>query len=132
MNNWISVENRLPEKNGAYLCTIGKSTVMIVFFTKDTIVKDIYGTDTPVDGFYNFNDDHLIYKEECITAWMPLPEPYDPEQEEKEDNFDLDEWIRETEQISKRINERTVRMKEELADMNRNMNKVFDDLAARK
>lgn len=52
---WISVEERLPERNGRYLthCKIeGQSLVCILYYCK-------------VGGF----------NEGMVTHWMPLPEP---------------------------------------------------------
>ena len=53
-NEWISVEERLPERNGRYLthCKIeGQSLVCILYYCK-------------VGGF----------NEGTVTHWMPLPE----------------------------------------------------------
>ena len=51
---WISCSERLPEKNGGYLCSLGDDTHSIEVDT--------------------FTDDHFeIYN---VIAWMPLPEPY--------------------------------------------------------
>ena len=52
---WISVEERLPDRNGRYLthCNVeGQSLVCILYFCK-------------VGGF----------NEGTVTHWMPLPEP---------------------------------------------------------
>jgi hypothetical protein len=54
-SEWISVEERLPERNGRYLthCNVeGQSLVCILYYCK-------------VGGF---NDG-------AVTHWMPLPEP---------------------------------------------------------
>ncbi len=54
-NKWISVEERLPERNGRYLthCNIeGQSLVCILYYNK-------------IDGF----------GEGTITHWMSIPEP---------------------------------------------------------
>lgn len=54
INKWISVDEKLPERNGRYLthCKIeGQSLVCILYYSK-------------VDGF----------NEGTVTHWMPLPE----------------------------------------------------------
>lgn len=66
-DNWIPVEERLPEEDGFYLCTMdGK----------------IVGEEEPFTGLSEFEnglwiDDDIDYR--CIIAWQPLPEPYRPE-----------------------------------------------------
>ena len=68
---WISVSDRLPEKGGDYLVTIK---------WKGSYSGDVY-TETNM----------AVYREkeeewDCagIVAWMPLPEPYKAESEDKE------------------------------------------------
>ena len=58
---WISVEERLPEKEGRYLCVvrIGKSGAVYV----RVMNGDSYG----------FSLDHIY--DDDVTHWMPLPEP---------------------------------------------------------
>ena len=54
-SKWISVDERLPERNGRYLthCNIeGQSLVCVLFYCK-------------IGGF----------NEGAVTHWMPLPEP---------------------------------------------------------
>ena len=61
MGGWIPVTERLPEKEGRYLCVkrIGKSGAVYV---------------TMMNGdSYGFSMEH-IYTDE-VTHWMPLPEP---------------------------------------------------------
>lgn len=58
VHNWIPCSERMPEKNGKYLCCWQGKTV-------DT-------------GFF-FNKHFRLYGEvhdNLITAWMPLPEVY--------------------------------------------------------
>jgi hypothetical protein len=52
---WISVEDRLPERNGRYFthcCVDGQSLVCVLYYNK-----------------YNGFD------EDTVTHWMPLPQP---------------------------------------------------------
>ena len=58
---WISVEERLPEREGRYLCVkrIGKSGMVYV---------QIMNGDS-----YGFSMEHIYT--DAVTHWMPLPEP---------------------------------------------------------
>ena len=61
VQRWIPVTERLPEREGRYLCVkrIGKSGA-------------VYVTMMNGDG-YGFSMEH-IYNDD-VTHWMPLPEP---------------------------------------------------------
>ncbi len=62
-NEWISVKDRLPEKNGRYITTVCKY--------KDEIdVFDLWYED---DDWYIDEGDYMYEYE--VTHWMPLPEP---------------------------------------------------------
>ena len=62
-NNWIPVEERLPEDGDSVLCTDGKY---------------IYLTEYDADLDVRFDDvDEII-------AWQPLPDPYTPKKGAKE------------------------------------------------
>lgn len=74
---WISVEDRLPEKDGFYLVTMD---------------GEIAGEDKPFTGLTEFEngkwfDDEDDYQ--CVLAWQPLPEPYRPSDEQPEDSQDI-------------------------------------------
>lgn len=58
---WIPVSERLPEKNGAYLITGRQGAV----------------------NKQRYHDGHW-YGNWSVLAWMPLPEPYKAESEDKE------------------------------------------------
>ena len=63
---WISVKDRLPEKNGDYLVYLGHNKCMTVaqFNTAETKYRDKW-----------FISDEDLYHCTCdITYWMPLPE----------------------------------------------------------
>lgn len=57
---WIPVEERFPEKNGMYLVATGNTAYDM--YTAD-YSEGVWGT-----GFAEEDD--------CVIAWMPLPEPY--------------------------------------------------------
>lgn len=62
--DWIPVTERLPEKEGYYLAN-----------KKDTIGGSDY-----LDVVYWLGDEWATFS--IITAWMPLPEPYEEGAEE--------------------------------------------------
>ena len=62
---WISCGERLPEKEGKYIVTDNK-TVDIDIFT------------------YSGNGTPMWFLSDNVTAWMPLPEPYQGEGEQND------------------------------------------------
>lgn len=66
-NRWIPVSERLPQKNGHYLCTV----------TKPQYIDRIYVRLNYWCGrWYGCSRGEVV-------AWMPLPEPYKVESEEE-------------------------------------------------
>lgn len=67
---WIPVSERLPEKNVEVLATTewGAVTIAEMYGAYDWLIRE---------GTYNADTDE-------IAAWMPLPEPYKAESEDKE------------------------------------------------
>lgn len=62
-HRWIPVEERLPDKDDTYLCTLdGK----------------LCGIEEPFTGMCGFENGKWD-EPDCVIAWMPLPEPYRPE-----------------------------------------------------
>jgi hypothetical protein len=79
---WISVKERLPEKEGKYLCTsYYKSTnslhINLYWFTKDFYKLDRFDFSDKkgVGGFWDSDDEWGICHHENVTHWMLLPEP---------------------------------------------------------
>ena len=58
---WISVKERLPEKDGYYFVTDGGSVEKVYFFEKWN--KFAETRDYP----------HLFYDEGVVKAWLPIP-----------------------------------------------------------
>lgn len=80
VGEWIPVSERLPDKNGRYLCFVDTKHVsyMYVFnFAKDLYKLDKYDFQ-PEDGsgFYEHDYDYGYSKILDVVAWMPLPEKY--------------------------------------------------------
>ena len=61
VGEWVSVEDRFPEKSGRYLCR----------YRQNIDGKFAYCTDF---GSYNFDDEGGWFVGE-VTHWMPLPKP---------------------------------------------------------
>ena len=62
ISEWIPCSERLPEKDGAYLCTMD---------------GELCGEEKPFTGMCGIEND--VWDEpENVIAWMPLPEPYNP------------------------------------------------------
>lgn len=68
---WTPVDEALPSKNGNYLVTIASSdgTATITY-----ISVDHYGPNWLHEDKYH-----------TVTAWMPLPDPYDSNNDSKEE-----------------------------------------------
>ena len=78
---WISVKDRLPDKEGKYLCVdcsqmVGKPFIRILSFSNDLHEIDEYDfcSDKGKSGFYGYDGEWGYYSAENITHWMPLPE----------------------------------------------------------
>lgn len=67
---WISVEDRLPEECKNVLCFEGKK-IVIAFMEK----TEDCGEYVPVFWDWIAYDRDDTYDEVCVTHWMPLPEP---------------------------------------------------------
>ena len=77
---WISVDDRLPEKDGAYLTVTSifvdkRRFIELTYFAKDGSLVDEYelAGRKNVWYFYNLVGDRV--STDRVTHWMPLPEP---------------------------------------------------------
>ena len=70
-----------PEENEFYL-----TTIHVHEMNSDFCEKLFYGTpeysNTNEVGWYFLNGDETTVKVNGVTAWMPLPEPYEPQESE--------------------------------------------------
>ena len=84
---WIPVSERLP-KDGTYLVTveriIGHPTVDINSFAKDLYKVDEFDFCDKKGkcGWYNYDSEYGYWEDDKVIAWMPLPEPYKPQESE--------------------------------------------------
>jgi hypothetical protein len=74
VNKWIPVSERLPENSGRYLAYIVNQ--------HDDKLRYIMTCDYSADGYWNwFPDDECA--SDNVIAWMQLPEPYEPQENEE-------------------------------------------------
>ena len=69
--HWISCKERLPEKEGLYLCTVGadyRNPREMIYAPDKMIADERANTWRFIEGSYAFNW--------FVIAWKPLPEPY--------------------------------------------------------
>ena len=73
VNNWISVEDALPEKEGNYLCTLYYAIPPYNLFhpEKDTYIREV--------SVKFFDGKSFIAS---VVAWMPMPDAYKPPEKE--------------------------------------------------
>ena len=77
---WIPVTDRLPDKEGTYLCTVqgyvGKTTYLrIADFHPDIYVE--YDIEEHKPGFIDYDSEYGFYEVTKVLAWMPLPKPWE-------------------------------------------------------
>lgn len=88
MTKWIPISERLPDKNGAYLVTIENCIgrhIEVLDYANDLyrIDKFDFNDKKGVPGWYFFDGEWGCIDVEDVTAWMPLPQPYKAESEDK-------------------------------------------------
>ena len=76
---WIPVTERIPDKEGSYLCTVqgyvGKTTYLrIADFHPDIYVE--YDIEEHKPGFIDYDSEYGFYEVTKVLAWQPLPTPY--------------------------------------------------------
>ena len=79
VQEWISVDDRLPEKDGAYLVTTNsfgdRQSVKLRWFAKDGENVDAYDLAGQKDVWYLYDIECGYVSIKTVTHWMPLPEP---------------------------------------------------------
>ena len=79
VQEWISVKDRLPEKDGAYLVTTNsfgdRQSVKFRWFAKDGENVDAYDLAGQKDVWYLYDIECGYVSINSVTHWMPLPLP---------------------------------------------------------
>ena len=72
---WISVNDRLPDTDGYYLC-VWYNFIEVFEFTKDLykVDKYVFPDFKGKSGFYSCDREWGYIYEDGVTHWMPLPE----------------------------------------------------------
>ena len=77
VQEWISVKDRLPEKDGAYLVTTNsfgdRQSVKLRWFAKDGENVDAYDLAGQKDVWYLYDIECGYISINSVTHWMPLP-----------------------------------------------------------
>ena len=81
---WIPCSERLPEKNGDYLCCSSGMAIITCGFANELYKVDEwdfcdYKGKSKKRGFYDYDSEYGYYEVDNVVAWMPLPEPYKEE-----------------------------------------------------
>lgn len=75
MTEWISVEDRLPDEDGKYLCCRSNKYIGIYSFTQNLRKVDKYDfAGKNRKGWYDYDSEWGYCEIHSITHWMPLPE----------------------------------------------------------
>lgn len=76
MNEWISVNDRLPSEGGRYLCCYDDGRITLLYFALCLHCVDEYYFDNLYrSGFYNYDHEYGYFEWGGVTHWMLLPEP---------------------------------------------------------
>lgn len=82
INKWIPCNVRLPKTNENVLVCYESGHIETAYYYIDTNCYPSEYEDCCETGWYNYNED-LIYEQD-VVAWMPLPQAYKAESEDKE------------------------------------------------
>ena len=79
VQEWISVKDRLPKKDGAYLVTTNsfgdRQSVKLRWFAKDGENVDAYDLAGQKNVWYLYDIECGYVSIKTVTHWMPLPQP---------------------------------------------------------
>ena len=79
VQEWVSVDDRLPEADGAYLVTTNsfgdRQNVKFRWFAKDGENIDAYDLAGQKDVWYLYDSECGYVSIKTVTHWMPLPQP---------------------------------------------------------
>ena len=79
VQEWISVNDRLPQEDGSYLVTInsfnGRKYIDVRWFAKDGEIVDKYELAGQENVWYYYDSEWGSISIDSVTHWMPLPLP---------------------------------------------------------
>ena len=79
VQEWISVKDRLPEKDGGYLVVINyfgnHQSVNVRSFAKVGETVHEYDLAGEKNVWYSYDSEYGYVSTDSVTHWMPLPEP---------------------------------------------------------
>ena len=79
VQEWISVKDRLPQKDGSYLVTTNyfdtDQAINILCFAKDGETVDEYDLAGQKYAWYFYDSEYGYVSTDSVTHWMPLPQP---------------------------------------------------------
>ena len=79
VQEWISVEDRLPENDGSYLVTMnsfgGYKYIDVRWFAKDGEAVNEYELAGQENVWYYHDSEWGYISIDSVTHWMPIPEP---------------------------------------------------------
>ena len=79
VQEWISVDDRLPEKDGAYLVTTNsfgdRQSVKLRWFAKDGEMVEAHDLAGQKDVWYLYDIECGYVSIKTVTHWMQLPQP---------------------------------------------------------
>ena len=79
VQEWVSVDDRLPENDGSYLVTInsfgGRKHINVRWFAKDGEAVNEYELAGQENVWYYYDSEWGYIPIDSVTHWMPLPEP---------------------------------------------------------
>lgn len=86
--HWIPISERLPE-DGTYLVTLerfygGEPRIDMRSFAKDLNKVDEFDFPKHKCGWYDYDSEYGYWEDTGVIAWMPLPEPYGPQESEEQ------------------------------------------------
>ena len=83
---WIPVSEKLPEDGTYLVTTIGRilvePSIDIRSFAKDLSKECEFGFHEHKCGWYDYDSECGYWEDTGVIAWMPLPEPYEPQESE--------------------------------------------------
>ena len=78
VQEWISVKDKLPEKDGSYLVVINyfsHQSINVRSFAKAGETVNEYDLAGEKNVWYRYDSEYGYVSTDSVTHWMPLPEP---------------------------------------------------------